>query len=151
MNREEIKLFFDEKAKNWDKNVNCDNKKIEKIFNCANIKENIDVLDVGCGTGVLFNYYLRRNVKSIKAIDISEEMIKIAKNKYSNSNINIECIDAYKYNNGKYDAIMLYDCFPHFEVEIEAEDEEEALTIAEDEVHGRDFNDGDEDYDIWSI
>lgn len=115
MNREEIKLFFDEKAKNWDKNVNCDNKKIEKIFNCANIKENIDVLDVGCGTGVLFNYYLRRNVKSIKAIDISEEMIKIAKNKYSNSNINIECIDAYKYNNGKYDAIMLYDCFPHFD------------------------------------
>ena len=115
MNREKIKIFFDKCASNWDNGTVYDNNKIETIFNCANIKENIDVLDVGCGTGVLFDYYLKKNVKSVKAIDISEEMVKIAKNKYKNSNINIECIDAYKFNDGKYDAIMMYNCFPHFD------------------------------------
>lgn len=115
MNREEIATFFDKHAKNWDDETICDYRKIETIFNFANIKENIDVLDVGCGTGVLFDYYLKKKVRSIKAIDISEEMIKVAKSKYFNSNINLECVDAYKFNAGKYDAIMMYDCFPHFD------------------------------------
>lgn len=115
MNREDIKEFFDSNASTWDERAIIDSDKINRILDYGCIRENIDVLDVGCGTGVLFDFYLKRNVKSLTAIDISQKMIDVAKAKYQNRNINIKCIDAYEFNEGEYDAIVMYDCFPHFD------------------------------------
>ena len=39
----------------------------------------------------------------------------------------------------------------YFEVFVDAEDEDEALTIAEDEVEGRDFNDGDFQFEVMRL
>ena len=39
-------------------------------------KKGRDILDVACGTGVLFPYYYEKGVASVTGIDISGEMVK---------------------------------------------------------------------------
>lgn len=111
MNNKDIISFFNKETKTWDLNIIKSDEIINTIFDAAKINEETDVLDVGCGTGVLIDYYLKRNVNSITAIDISSSMIDIAKRKYPN--INFVCADINDFNEGKYDVVMLYDCFPH--------------------------------------
>ena len=57
MNKKEIRAFFDRAAPDWDSHLVVDNEKINFILNKAGIAENCTVLDVACGTGVLFPYY----------------------------------------------------------------------------------------------
>lgn len=65
------------------------------------------------GTGVLFPDYLKRNVASVDAIDISAQMVKKAKAKYPQ--INIVCGDAEEFCfNKEFDCIIIYNAFPHF-------------------------------------
>ena len=66
-----------------------------------------------CGTGVLFPDYLKRNVASVTGIDISPEMAKIAQAKFPE--VKVICDDVETVDFGKkFDAIMVYNAFPHF-------------------------------------
>ena len=113
MNKDSIKEFFDSIAPKWDNEPIADKKILDIILDNGGIRENIDILDVACGTGVLFPYYLERNVKSITAIDLSPEMVKIAKSKFPQANV--ICGDAENIILDKqFDAIMIYNAFPHF-------------------------------------
>ena len=113
MNKDSIKEFFDSIAPHWDNEPIADKKILDIILDNGGIRENIDILDVACGTGVLFPYYLHRNVKSITAIDLSPEMVKIAKSKFPQANV--ICGDAENIILDKqFDAIMIYNAFPHF-------------------------------------
>ncbi len=113
MNKKDVIAFFDDCAKNWD-SINLQNHNtINKILDIAGVCEGKMVLDVACGTGVLFDEYLKRNVESVTAIDISKEMVKLAKEKYSE--INVICDDAETYDfDEKFDCIVIYNAFPHF-------------------------------------
>ncbi len=113
MNKENIKEFFDSIAPKWDKEPIADKEVFDIILDNGGIKENIDILDVACGTGVLFPYYIERNVKSITAIDLSPEMVKIAKGKFPQANV--ICSDAESFTfDRQFDCIMIYNAFPHF-------------------------------------
>lgn len=113
MNKEIIKDFFDNLAPHWDNEPIAERQILDIILDNGGINENIDVLDVACGTGVLFPYYLERNVKSITAIDLSPEMVKIAKSKFPQADV--ICGDAENIILDKqFDAIMIYNAFPHF-------------------------------------
>ncbi len=113
MNKETIREFFNDFAPNWDNEPIADTHIINTILDNANVCESIDVLDVGCGTGVLFPYYLQRNVESITAVDLSPEMVKIAKGKFPQADI--ICGDAENITFDKqFDVIMIYNAFPHF-------------------------------------
>ncbi|MBO5333103.1 MAG: class I SAM-dependent methyltransferase [Clostridia bacterium] len=113
MNKEIIKDFFDNLAPHWDNEPIADKEIIDTILDNGGIKENADVLDVACGTGVLFPYYLERNVKSITAIDLSPEMVKIAKSKFPQ--VNVICGDAESITfDRNFDCIVIYNAFPHF-------------------------------------
>lgn len=107
--------FFDKCAANWDEGMIRDDKIINNILDNAKVTEGSRVLDVACGTGVLIPDYLSRNVKMITAIDISPEMIKIAKSKFHKSNVQFMCGDVMASDIGDdYDAIIIYNAFPHF-------------------------------------
>ena len=113
MNKEKIKEFFDFFAPRWDDEPIADTYIINTILDNADVCENIDVLDVACGTGVLFPFYLERNVKSITAVDLSPEMVKIAKSKFPQADV--ICGDAETISFDKqFDVIMIYNAFPHF-------------------------------------
>ena len=113
MDKEIIKDFFNDLAPRWDNEPIADKEIIDTILDNGGIKENIQVLDVACGTGVLFPFYLQRNVKSITAVDLSPEMVKIAKSKFPQ--VEIICGDAKNITfPHQFDAIMIYNAFPHF-------------------------------------
>ena len=116
MNKQDIIEFFDRAASSWDAEMIKNDVIIEKILDNAEIEEGQDILDVACGTGVLFPYYLQRGVASVTGIDISSEMAKIAEGKFSgNSKVQVICGDVESVKlPEKFDRIVVYNAFPHF-------------------------------------
>jgi len=73
------------------------------------------VLDVACGTGVIFPDYLKRGVKHVTGIDISPKMAEIARNKCSADNITVICADVEAFQpKALFDCVVVYNAFPHF-------------------------------------
>ena len=83
MQKQDVIDYFDRCAPTWDAEMVKNEEIIELILNNAEVGTGCDVLDVACGTGVLFPYYLERNVASVTGIDISPEMAKLAAGKFS--------------------------------------------------------------------
>lgn len=108
--------FFDSLAPDWDKEIGKENGTvIDMILDNASVSRGDSVLDVGCGTGRLFPYYLKRNVSSITGIDISSGMIEAAKKNYLSDTIVLICDDASEHFFEKsFDRIVVFDAFPHF-------------------------------------
>jgi demethylmenaquinone methyltransferase/2-methoxy-6-polyprenyl-1,4-benzoquinol methylase len=73
----------------------------------------MDVLDVACGTGVLFPDYLNRGVGSVTGIDLSPEMAKIAAAKFPQVRVICGDVEETAFP-GQFDAVMVYNAFPHF-------------------------------------
>ncbi len=112
MNKKDIIEFFDTCAPQWDADMIRNDAVINKILDLGGIKKDTLVLDIACGTGVLFDDYLRRGAY-VTGVDISPQMVKIARDKFPH--INIICADAETdLIPGKYDAVMIYNAFPHF-------------------------------------
>ena len=113
MNKNEIKAFFDSCAPWWDDDMIRDEELISIIMDNGGIRPDVHVLDVACGTGVLFPDYLKRGVASVTGIDISPEMAKIAQQKFHT--VKVICGDVETEDFGQtFDAIMVYNAFPHF-------------------------------------
>lgn len=113
MEQDQIISFFDERAARWDDRLVRDEEVIAAILDNGGIQAGRHVLDVGCGTGVLFPDYLKRQVASLTAIDISPEMVRIARQKFPS--VEVLCGDAQTFSFDRYfDAVMIYNAFPHF-------------------------------------
>ena len=113
MEKKDIIEFFDHCAPWWDDDMIRNETVIAQILDNGGIRPGIHVLDVACGTGVLFPDYLARGVAGLTAIDISPEMAKIAADKFPE--VNVICGDVEETNFGRqFDAIMVYNAFPHF-------------------------------------
>ena len=113
MEKKDIITFFDKCAPWWDSDMVRNEDLIAMILDNGGIKENIHVLDVACGTGVLFPDYLKRNVASVTGIDISPEMAKIAQEKFPDVKVICGDVETVEFSQ-KFDAIMVYNAFPHF-------------------------------------
>ena len=116
MEKKEIIAFFDRCAPTWDAEMIKSDVKIGRILDNAEVGPDMDVLDVACGTGVLFDYYLQRGVASVTGIDISPEMARIASEKYAGEpKIQVICGDVEENAfDRKFDRIVVYNAFPHF-------------------------------------
>lgn len=116
MNKHEITAFFDHHALHWDTHLVTDDAKLAAILDAAGIRDGVTVLDVACGTGVLFPYYLARNVDGVTAVDISPEMVRMAMKKNSDPRVEILCGDVETLPvRQQYDCCVVYNAFPHFE------------------------------------
>ena len=113
MEQQDVIRFFDRCAPSWDAALVRNETVISAILDNAGICAGVDVLDVACGTGVLFPDYLVRGVASLTAIDISPEMAKLAQQKFPQ--VKVLCGDAEQTDFGRcFDAVMIYNAFPHF-------------------------------------
>jgi 2-polyprenyl-3-methyl-5-hydroxy-6-metoxy-1,4-benzoquinol methylase len=115
MHKEVVKEFFDKLAFTWDEGMIKNEEVIKIILDNALVSSGKDILDVACGTGVLIEDYLKRDVNKITAVDLSSEMIRVAKSKYKIDKVKFICGDILDFNdNEKYDCIVVYNAFPHF-------------------------------------
>ena len=115
INKSDVIEFFDQCAPSWDKDLIRNEDVIGKILDNAGVTEGVQVLDVACGTGVLFQDYIRRGVKSVTGVDISTEMTRRAAEKFPESQIRVICGDVEEISfDDKFDVVMVYNAFPHF-------------------------------------
>ena len=116
MDKQSVIEFFDKCAPTWDAEMIKSDAIINRILDNAEVGAGMHVLDVACGTGVMFDYYLERNVASVTGIDISPEMARIAREKYAdNPKVQVHCGDVEEFAfDRKFDRIVVYNAFPHF-------------------------------------
>ena len=113
MNKQDIISFFDRLAPQWDAEMIRSDSIINTILENAGVRAGMSVLDVACGTGVLFPDYLSRGVESVAAIDISPEMAKLAQTKFPQVEVLCGDVETTVFDR-KFDCIMVYNAFPHF-------------------------------------
>ena len=116
MEKKDIIEFFDRCASTWDAQMIKSDTIIGRLLDNGEVGPEMDVLDVACGTGVMFDYYLSRGVASVTGIDIAPEMAKIAAEKYaSEPKVQVICGDVEEHSfDRKFDRIVVYNAFPHF-------------------------------------
>lgn len=116
MNQKETIAFFNRLAPEWDGHMVRDDAKIGQILDAAGVREGAVVLDVACGTGVLFPDYLARNVECVIGVDISTQMARIAAAKLRDARVKVVCGDVESIPVLRQcDCCVVYNAFPHFE------------------------------------
>ena len=86
---------------------------IRTILDQAHVDAEADVLDVACGTGVLFPDYLDRKVRTLTGIDISPEMARRAQEKFPQVRVICGDVEEWPFDE-QFDVVMVYNAFPHF-------------------------------------
>lgn len=113
MEKNDVIKFFDGCAPWWDDDMIRNEEILSTIFTLSGVTTGMDVLDVACGTGVLFPDYLNRSVASVTGIDISPEMVKIAASKFPQVNVVCGDVETTEFDK-QFDLAMVYNAFPHF-------------------------------------
>lgn len=109
-----VKAFFDERAQDWDKTCIHDPRKISAIVTLAQIMEGCKLLDIACGTGVLFPEALSRGPEAISGVDLSERMIEIARKKCTDPRVRTSAMDFLEFDENGFDVAIIYCAYPHF-------------------------------------
>ena len=91
MEQQAVIDFFDQAAAGWDAQLVRNEAVIGQILDNAGIRPGVSVLDVACGTGVLFGDYVRRGAAQVTAIDLSPEMAARAAAKAGGSPVTVLC------------------------------------------------------------
>jgi len=108
-----LKAFFDACASAWDHRPP-DPARLERIAALADIGSGMDVLDIACGTGVMFGPILARNPRRLVAIDLSDAMIRVAAAKHRDPRITLIAGDFYDAPTGTFDRAVMHNAYPHF-------------------------------------
>jgi len=114
-----IRAHFNQKAASWDKTTaEKDTAKLDRMAKRPKIKLGSIVLDVGTGTGAFIPFLLREIGRGgrIVALDFAEKMLRRARAKGFNGNIDYLCADVTNIplRNEIFDIIVCYSSFPHF-------------------------------------
>lgn len=113
------KEYFNSKAAIWDEQIaERDTEKLRTLAESMDIDAGDTVLDVGTGTGIFVPFILQKiggNGRLI-CMDYAEEMLQIARSKFSNANIRFVCADIHSsgLSGDQFNAVVCYSSFPHF-------------------------------------
>lgn len=112
----EVETFFDKCAFSWDKNECHSIEEKKYLLDKVDIKPNSKILDIACGTGVITRLLHEYSNAAVKGIDISQNMIDIAKKKYQSDNwATFEKCDFINLKEQNYyDYAIIYNAYPHF-------------------------------------
>ncbi len=111
--------FFDKLAREWDLMFTAgDLEFLSHIVDGLNVKEGMDILDLGCGTGVLFDLLRRKTglSGSVTGVDFSIEMAQTAHRNFPFPNVNVVDADAVTlpFTDSSFDMAVAFAAFPHF-------------------------------------
>ncbi len=128
MTHDKHQAFFDQLAAEWDLMFTAvDLEFLEHIVGKLGVTEGMDILDIGCGTGILFDM-LRRIVGengSVTGVDFSMEMVQKAHRNFPFPNVNVVDADAIMlpFTDNCFDMAVAFAAFPHFSNQQRALDE----------------------------
>lgn len=111
---EETRAYFDERAEIWDSICRHDPEKIAAIVTLGGLLPGARVLDIACGTGVLFGELLQREPKEILGVDLSGRMLQMAAKKYDDPRLRLRAGDVLTLQESGFDCAFLYSAYPHF-------------------------------------
>ena len=107
--------YFDKAADKWDENFKSNEEFINAGIILSGLEENAKIADIACGTGVLFGKLLEKNPSSVYGIDISQNMLDIARKKYDDERISLFCGDFMDFEETDFDMAFIFRAYPHFE------------------------------------
>lgn len=116
MNRklQESKEYFDSIASKWD-NFSVNNPDgVRTAVSLCGIKEGYKVVDIACGTGVLFDEILAKNPSALWGVDLSDKMLEEASKKHTDSRISLWAGDFDEFDKNNFDIAFVYRAYPHF-------------------------------------
>lgn len=107
--------FFNEHAEHWDDDYTEYNIIRTAIANLSGAGQGSRVLDIACGTGVMFPEMLKLNIQELVGIDISNKMVEVAQKKFADKeNVRVICKDLLEFNEENFDVAIMYNAYPHF-------------------------------------
>lgn len=110
------KEFFDKIAGYYDKRIfkNFLLNPVQKAVEFVNVKKKSKILDAGCGTGNLLKILENENKNlELYGVDISKEMLKIARKKLKIAKIKLEAVEKLTFKKDYFDYIFSIDSFHH--------------------------------------
>ncbi len=109
-----VKEFFDRIAKVY--NEDHDFSFVSNLIDEVEIHKGDDVLDLACGKGVISPLLYQKSKKQVIAMDLSNEMIALAKEKNIDEKevLFLEQDFLLSEEKEKFDDIILFDAYPHF-------------------------------------
>lgn len=114
--KNEKEKFFDQKAEEWDENIT--EKSIEVIKDIIKkykIGKHKSVLEVGAGTGVLYSFLKKHNLKDYVGIDISSKMIEEFSKKHPEADIRRADFEKNVEFKKDFDFVIVFDTIPHLD------------------------------------
>ncbi len=120
--------FFDRLAEEWDYTFTAEDlDRLRHLVGKIGVTEGMHILDLGCGTGILFDM-LRRAVGdsgSVTGVDFSTEMAQKARRNFPFPNVEVVDADAVAlpFIDSTFDMIVAFASFPHFSNQQRALDE----------------------------
>ncbi len=109
-----IEQYFNQQAEHWDDHSHKDNQKMKDILDICDLHSGQKVLDVGCGTGVLFPYLLAYEPDCLVGVDISKAMAEKARSKFKDERLVVLNEDFYNLIPYWFDRVILFNAYPHF-------------------------------------
>ena len=114
MSLELIRDYFGGLAESWDENLSADPEKIDRILDVCKVCPGHRVVDIACGTGVLFGHILERQPSYLAGVDLCEAMINKARSKHNDERLNVAAKDFLSFDEYGFDRALLYNAYPHF-------------------------------------
>jgi ubiquinone/menaquinone biosynthesis C-methylase UbiE len=119
MSHDAHQKLYDELAQEWDLMFTAvDLEFLTHIVSQFEVSEGMDILDLGCGTGILFDM-LRRQVGekgTVTGVDFSIQMALKAHRNFPFANVNVVDADVtmLPFQDNRFDMAVSFSAFPHF-------------------------------------
>ena len=115
MIKDNNEIFFNDMAKDWNKDIPIINYKIARaIIKKLHIGPGCSVLDVACGTGILYSILKNKNLSRYVAIDISKNMVEAFIENYPLVDVRLADFESKVILEIPFDYIIIFNSIPHF-------------------------------------
>ncbi|MBU3114467.1 class I SAM-dependent DNA methyltransferase [Clostridium lacusfryxellense] len=115
MIKDNNEIFFNDIAKDWNKDIPIINYKIARaIIENLHIGPGCSVLDAACGTGILYSILENKSLFQYVGIDISGKMIEEFRNNYPLADLRKADFESKVLLEIPFDYIIIFNSIPHF-------------------------------------